>query len=358
MDQVWSYINNVLKLFQKIFVVFGALISLMIFSAGNLSAREYPAFGPLTVRNQNPLYLQTLGLEPARAVSLEKGNAEFRLDIAYSNIFEREASATNEMNLDMELMRLALHAVYGLTGDLDIGLEIPLFTTWGGFLDAFIQEFHKFFGLPNGGREFTQNDLYRYRFYSSGNLIYDAPQTNFSLGDLRLRLKKKLSDEKKFVPGLSLFADIKLPTGSGKHGISNEAFDFGLGLALEKSYKRVHGYLNAEYIVTGASTALEDFMRNYMLAYAAAVEVTLLDSWSVIAQVNGSTPLLANTGMESWDGVPLDLVIGFRGCEKEMFGRHDLIWQVGFSEDVLSEGPSVDFTAFISMGIRFNKNRD
>ncbi len=93
-----------------------------------------------------------------------------------------------------------------------------------------------------------------------------------------------------------------------------------------------------------------------MFAYAVAVEVTLLDTWSIIAQLAGSTPLLYNTGMSNWDDVPMDLIIGFRGCEPGLLGGHDLIWQAGFSEDVLSRGPSVDFTAFLSMGVRLHRS--
>ena len=51
--------------------------------------------------------------------------------------------------------------------------------------------------------------------------------------------------------------------------------------------------------------------------------------------------------MEVWDGAPLDLIVGVRGTEDPIF------WQVAFSEDVRAVGPSVDFTAFVSLGLRF-----
>jgi hypothetical protein len=318
-------------------------------------AKEYPAFGPLTVRNQNPIYLQTLGLTPKRATTLPLGTTEIRIDSAYSNIFEKGASATTRLNLDMELWRLALHLQYGIREDLEVGIEIPFFHTSGGFLDAFIQKFHRFFGLPNGGRDRVPNNQYHYEFYENGQLIYDAPSQRFNLGDVTLKLKHHVLDEGRYHPAVAWFADMKFPTGRNSKGLGNGAFDFGLGVALEKSYKRIHGYLNVEYIVTAADNILDNYMRHTMLAYATAFEVTLLDTWSVIIQLAGSTPLLTNTEIESWDGVPLDLVIGFRGCEKGLIGGHDLIWQAGFSEDVLSKGPSVDFTAFASIGIRFHR---
>jgi hypothetical protein len=51
----------------------------------------------------------------------------------------------------------------------------------------------------------------------------------------------------------------------------------------------------------------------------------------------------------------MNLVVGFRGEEKDMLGPlGDFLWQVGFAEDVLSVGPSVDFTVYTSVGVRWN----
>lgn len=277
------------------------------------------------------------------------------MDFAYSNIFEQGMSATNQLNLDMELMRLAFHVLYGLRDDLEVGIELPLFHTGGGFLDAFIQGFHKFFHLPNGGRDNVPNNQYNYRFSSGGNLIYDVPSQQLMLGDIAFRIKYHVADDIAWQPAVAIFADVKLPTGSRSRGTGNNAVDFGVGLALEKSYKRLHGYLDMEYIVSGADGPLENFMRSQMFAFATAIEITILDTWSGIVQLAGSTPLLTGTGIDAWDGVPLDLIVGFRGEEKGLIGGHDLFWQAGFSEDVLSRGPSVDFTAFLSIGIRFHR---
>lgn len=323
--------------------------------SGNACAKTHPSFGPITIREQNPIYLQNLGLMPTRATVLPEGTIEARLDWAYSSVFEQGASPTNQVTLDMETMRLAAHVLYGFTSNLEVGIELPFYHSGGGFLDSFIQSFHNFFGLPNSRRETVMNNQYTYQFSSGGNVIYNVSSQSFMLGDITLRVKHHVFDETKACPALAWFADIKLPTGTQSRGTGSGAPDFGIGLALEKNYKRIHGYLNVEYIVVGGNNTLDAFMRQAMFAFAAAFEVTILDTWSGIVQLNGSSPLLANTGMETWDGVPMNLVVGFRGEEKGLLGGRDLIWQVGFSEDILSSGPSVDFTAFLSLGIRFHK---
>lgn len=319
-------------------------------------ARDYPAFGPLTIRNQNPVYLETLGLTPTRAAVLSRGSAEVRIDWAYSNVFERGGDGVHMLDLDMEVSRIGLNVHYGLMHDLEARIEIPFYTLWHGFLDGFIQEFHKTFGLPNGGRNLVPDNRYHYAFSSNGRAIYEVSPQPFMIGDVTLGIKHRVVEETSRVPGVAWFADLKLPTGPNGSGTGNGSLDFGIGMAIEKSWKRLHGYLNAEYIVTAINNPLADFMRDEMLLFAAAVEVTLLDTWSIIAQLDGATPLLTGTGIDSWNGVPMDLIIGFRGCEPGLIAGHDLIWQAGFSEDVLSKGPSVDFTAFLSMGVRLHRH--
>lgn len=317
------------------------------------AAKTFVPFGPFTVRNQNPFYVQTLNLTPTRAIVLPRDILEFRIDSAYSNMYETGASATDSVVEDMELWRLALHANYSPRDDLQIGVEIPFIQMWGGFMDPFIQDFHSFFGFPNGGRESVRNNQFQFRFDSNGQTIYNVGSQTLDIGDITLHLKHHVLDEGRLNPGLAWFFDFKFPTGQRSRGLGNGGADFGLGLALEKSYKRLHGYLNTAYYVSGRDDQMEPFINDVFFSYAVAVELTILPTWSVIAQLNGGTPLLAHAGMDVWDGVPLDLIIGFRGEEDGLIFGNDLIWQAGFSEDATSDGPSVDFTAFLSIGMRF-----
>ncbi len=316
------------------------------------NGKTYPAFGPITTRNQNPFYLQTLNLTPTRATVLPRDVLELRIDSAYSNIYESEANATNSVIEDMELWRLALHANYSVKDDLQIGLEVPFIQMWGGFLDGFVQAFHNAFGFPNAGRERVPDNQFTFQFGSNGQTIYNVSSQTLNLGDIVFHLKHHLLDEGRANPAVAWFFDLKFPTGQLSRGLGNGGMDVGLGLAIEKSYKRIHGYLNAGYYVSGRHDVIEDFSNQSFVSYAAAVEFTILPTWSVIAQVDSGSPILAHTGMDQWDGVPLDLVIGFRGEEPGLLWGNDLIWQAGFSEDATSGGPSIDFTAFLSLGCR------
>ncbi len=317
--------------------------------------RQYEGTGPLVTRNQNPVYLQTLSLMPRRAESLPEGVLETRVESAYSSIFERAQNSRVDVNLDMEFWRLAVMANYGLDHGLEVGLEIPFVHFSGGFLDGFINAFHEFFGFPSGGREHAANDDFHYRFDADEATRLNFPPATWGLGDIAIRVKGQITGENDDWPAIAWFADLKFPTGRRSRGFGNGALDFGLGAAMDLSWKRLHGYFNVGYYVTGGNEYLDGYMHNEMLAYMLAGEIALLNNLSVIAQIQGGTPLLTGTGIDTWDGIPLDLIIGFKGDQRNLFGPgSDLIWQLGFAEDVTSRGPSVDFTVYMSLGVRFD----
>lgn len=319
------------------------------------SAHAWEGFGPIVSRNQNPVYLQNLSLTPQRAEVLPEGMLELRVDSAYSNMFERESNLQANLDLDMEYWRLAVRAEYGVKPGLQVGLEIPLINFWGGFLDAFVQDFHKFFGFPNAGRDRVPNGEFHYSLRAGERTRFDYPSTRLGLGDISVHVKGQLTGEDDDWPAISWFSELKFPTGKASRGWGSGAPDFGVGMAIDLSWKRLHGYFNWGYYVLGGNSSFDDLMYNQMLAYSLAGEVSIIDSLSVLVQLNGSTPLLHGTGLDAWDGVPLDLVIGFKGEQRDLLGEWgDLLWQIAFSEDVTSHGPSVDFTVYMSIGFRFD----
>ncbi len=340
---------------KKIILAFGFFLAALWLSTPAFArVPEYPSFGPISLRDQNPVYLQNLGLTPQKAEVLPFGVFELRADSAYSNLYEYEYNSQNTLDLDMELWRTSFNLAAGVRDDLEVGVEVPIVHMGGGFLDSFISKFHSFFGFPNGGREYVPNNRFMYSFKNSGTELFGFPPVTAALGDISMRVKHQLAGEDDDWPDLSWFAEVKFPTGSSSRGVGSGSMDFGLGTVLSASYKRIHGHFNAGYYVLGGNDRIENFMQNTMFAYSTAGELTLLNNLALIVELNGSTPLLNKTGLDDWDGVPLDLVVGFRGEETNLVKEGDLIWQFGFAEDITARGPSVDFTVFFSIGFRFN----
>ena len=334
---------------MKIFLV-TLLITIPFVSVAN----DYSSRGPLAFKNQNPLYLEFLNIEPTGASVLARNNFSFRVDNTYSNVFEIGASQTNDLLIDAEVLRTALHFNYGIYDDMELGLEIPFIRFDTGFLDGFLQKYHKSFGFPNGGRETVSNGSFTYRLIKNGTAIYRVNQEDFNLGDIILNFKHNFIKEEKIKPSVAWLFYFKFPTGDRGEGLGSGNPDFGFAAALEKNYKRFHGFLNLGYFVNGGQDPIQKYIYDVYFSYVIGGEFSISHPVSVVAQIYGGTPLLRGTGMQQLDDFPMDLQIGFKG-EHPLKEKKNirLTWQTGFSEDINPNGPSIDFTVLGSVGIKF-----
>lgn len=345
----------------KKFLVLACGFYFLLFSFSFAYADEYVPKGPLTLRNQNPVYLEFLNLEPTRAVVLPKGEYAIRLDTAYSNVFEMNGSVNYDELIHLEVVRPAFHFNAGVYDGMEAGIEIPFIRLQHGLLDKFLQDYHNLFGFPNAGRETQPNGAFTYYFKKDGVSLYEVSPESFGLGDITLNFKHNFIDEGELNPAVAWQFYFKLPTGRPSKGTGSGNPDFGFAVDLEKSYNRWHGYLNVGYLVNGGHAYLSDFYVNDVaFSSVLAGEFSVSRPISIIAQLTTGTPLLRNAGFSQWDSFPMDLQVGVKGEHKvptfKCFGTSKLTWQAGFSEDLNSNGPSIDITIFASIGLKFGKN--
>ena len=111
------------------------------------------ARGPLSVREQSPVYqlFHVPVMDGADLVGKGRWMAEFT--VAYVNMFEQGVSSTHEILFDMERLGTALTLRHGLAEAFEIGARLRTQTTGGGILDPLIQGLHEAFNLSNGSRE-------------------------------------------------------------------------------------------------------------------------------------------------------------------------------------------------------------
>lgn len=335
------------KLLYSIF-----LASCFLFPSSVLSS-GFTAKGPLTVRDQNPVYLEFLNIIPSRAATLPKGAYEVRIDAPYSNIFEEGRGKNTSEMLDMELLRAALHFNAGIYDGMEAGIEIPFMRLDSGFLDGFIQKYHNFFGFPNGGREKVPNNAFNYYFKANGSPVYQVNKQAFNVGDITFDFKHNFINERGLVPAVAWQFYFKFPTGDCRKGLGSGNPDMGFAVLLEKSHKRWHGYLNLGYLALGGHDYLNGYVEDFAFSYVLAGELSVSHPVSVLAQLSGGTPMLANAGFSEWDSFPLDLQLGAKG--EHPVGKYRITWQGAFIEDLNPDGPSVDFTVFGSIGLKFGK---
>lgn len=338
-----------------------ALSCLCCHGCVSASARTVPqwrtqiAHGFLAYQTHHPLYLQMVNVPPMRVAPLARRGFALHVVTSYSNIFEQFTTARHDVLLDMEMLRQTVGAAWGLGHGMTAELSLPLVHTGGGFLDAFLEGFHRAFGLPNAGRENFPQDRFVFRVATPAGTLVDAAPAGYRPADLQLRLRQEVLPESRTHPGIGWFAAVDLPTGSAAHGLGNGAVDVSVGALAEKSYRRWHGYGQLGYTVHGGQANLEDLLYPAVFSYVAGGEFSLSQRVGLHAQIHGGTPLLANMGEMRWDDPPLDLAVGFSGDYPGVVWGKDLFWQVGFSEDLHADGPSIDLTVFTQLGLRWNR---
>jgi len=317
--------------------------------------QETRPFGPLPMRSQNPLYLQLLSMPLESAKAVQAQSFESTLQITYSNIFEYYPIGPDFVFYDMELWRTAFNWKYGISERLDVGVEIPVVSQVGGFLDGFIQGYHDTFGFPNGGRQREPQNQYRFFLSRNGQTLIDYNRQSLGLADVVLRCKYQLTDFHKpqaFKASVALYA--KLPTGEVDAGLSSGFADFGVSVFGQKSFGRWHLNSQLGLVQLGGHKFLDEHLRFGFVQFAQSVEWQAFKSLSFLTEVSGNSSAFKGFSANPMTDMVMDLTLGVAGA-KPLHSKiaDELFYSVGFSEDVLSRGPSVDFSLQWQLGLRY-----
>lgn len=140
-----------------------------------------------------------------RLLQAGESSSAFSLDL--TSEYSTDTNATETVTLDGESARLTGRYRAGLGNGLEWGAELAAVHVGGGFMDSFIESWHDFFGLPNGGRELAPQDRYQYRYEKNGVVLLDRTEEGWALGDLRVSGGWAATDN------IALRAELKLPTG-------------------------------------------------------------------------------------------------------------------------------------------------
>lgn len=309
--------------------------------------------GPLLTRTQNPLSLLFVATPWESPHTLNRGQFATTLNTTFSNIFEYDQTGNTQLTLDMELWRTAVDVTYGLTDKIDVKIEIPMMSNAGGFLDSFIQWYHTTLGVPNGGRQLVASNQFTYTVSQNGTTLINYNSCGLCLSDMSIRFKYQI-DQKLLPWDLAIAPVVKLPTGAKSHGFGSGRFDGGLSFLAQKSLKRFHLTTQLGLGVLGGHETLDPILRSTYFSFGQSLEFQINDAIAVIGQLTGQTGAFHNVDGSPLSSVVLDLNIGFAGnMTLEHSWLDEFTYQLSFGEDVLGLGPSVDFSAFLSVGMRY-----
>ena len=182
---------------------------------------------PFSVRNLSPTAL-VHGLaiaESSKVLSPGEKMGQFSFDLV--NNATSNQSLNETIILDGETYIGTLSIRYGLSEQIQVGIDIPYIQHANGFLDSFISDWHDFFGLPNGDRDRFPDDQLNY-FGKDGKEGFKVNSEDGGFGDLRANLVYELFSGKS--ASYAIQFSIKAPTGNAEKLTGSEAWDTSLAL--------------------------------------------------------------------------------------------------------------------------------
>ncbi|ABB30596.1 hypothetical protein Gmet_0353 [Geobacter metallireducens GS-15] len=300
---------------------------------------------PFRTGNMAPL-VQIHGLpvpDSARILASREGEVSAVADL--SNNYAVDSKGNEHIILDGETYRFALDLRYGLVPGVEAGIEIPFIVQSGGFLDGFIEWFHKAFGFTNGGREYAPRDRLRYRYDTNGTDRFRIDDSNAGIGDIRLTGGIQLYDDGATAPRrVALRSALKLPTGDSDKLRGSGSVDFALWLAASDDYRlgdwgHLTLFANAGGTVMGDGDVLGDQQRNLAAMGTFGFGWSPLDWMALTVQTTWHSSLYEGSDLREISTNSLLMTGGFSFAFTER-----TFFDIALSEDLnVKTSPDVNF---------------
>jgi hypothetical protein len=299
---------------------------------------------PFASKNQSPV-AQIFGLPFAgSAVVVSPGRFEAQVVIDVANNFAADGNGRETVLLDGESSRYNLGVRYGLGERYELGVDIPFITYGGGFLDSFVEDWHRTFGMPDGGRPGAPRDRLLFRYTRDGVVRLLVNRSNGGIGDVRLsggmQLFRKADTSSASV---ALRGSIKLPTGDSGQLHGSGSTDVALWLSAEEEYPTVlgtvAGYASGGGMVMSKGNILRDQQRPVVGFGSVGLGWAPADWIAFKVQLDANTPFFNGNGLREIDGPAMQLMMG-----GSLALSGSTVLDLGVSEDVLvNTAPDVGF---------------
>ena len=327
-------------------VLIAIALALQLGASVARAAEEEEAFsgyGPIPVRNFQPIQLIFLNLPFERARVQPPGHYELHLESAESNEI-----ATNQGNIDatlkFETNRTVLGGSVGVGHGFEVGLDVPMISRFGGFLDPFIDGVEHLFGTFNPERDlFPDNSFGGFSVQRGNTHLFSGQDQSFNLGDMWMSGKFEAWHREGW-PLLALRAAIKFPTGRAGGVYGSGKPDFGLGLAAEHQFLPwLVTYGNLALIYPVGPITDRNLTLNPMVTQGVSFEARLFRPLSVLIQEELYTSPMHGTGTDLLDGLLVELSGGFN------LAVRPVLFQLGVVDNTTGVITAADFTVMLRM---------
>lgn len=269
------------------------------------------------------------------------GQQRWALTLDLTNEFYADTLPDETVLLDGETLNSTLRWRRGINDRWAIGVDVPFLSSGGGLLDSWIEDWHEWFGLPNGNREQFAQDDYRFVLTQNGNTVFERDRGTRDLGNITLRAGYALSETRR------LLAQVSLPTGRAN---ALTGGTWGAALWLEgdgrfDQHGRWGGFYSLGATVQERRGALANLQQPYSAFASAGLDWNLWRALSLLGQLYTHTALYKDVDTDIGDP-GLQLALGARWTFSPQWSA-----DLAFQEDLIINA-SPDFT--LHLGIRFH----
>ena len=296
-------------------------------SAIPAAGQSLPAFSPI-----NPMAASRSGVyfEPYRQPRPGRWTGAVSLD--YASAIELNEFLAASYTLDAEVLRLRLRLGRDLGPRTFLLADAEVGGAYAGFLDGFLDWYHRTFGFHVRERDLRPRNVFRYELLlPDGKTVFRDPSDLF-LGDVRLGLGYRLSRSFQTVFSATL------PTSTGPAGYSRGVVSVNLintlrlvphpRLVLEEG-------LGLGY--TPSHGDLEDVQREAFVSVSSGARYRFWGRQSLFANIFYHSPYYHDTTLPALDRRELSLDFGWL---RAMGSGGD--WRIGMTEDLEPGGPGID----------------
>ena len=270
---------------------------------------------PFYTFNQSPL-IQIYGLPAAESATLQpvgKALGLLSLDIASSS-YDWD-TAQERLIFDGESERMTLAVRYGVARGMELGVDVPVVAYSGGIFDGFIEEWHRFFGLPQGNRIDTKEDRLLFQYDKDGQERLRMDNSTVRIGDVRVSGGWQLYQDGSANPkALALRASLKLPTGSSSRLTGSGSTDLALWLSGSSDYPLAWGHATVFGAMGGMAMTdgdvLKDQRENLVGFGSLGAGWSPMEKFALKVELSSHTPFYKESDMKPLTSPAVVLLFG------------------------------------------------